>query len=113
MSEATTTTTVRRVPVNGRVWKVTEAKPPLTKNKLSGQGWDKRQLIRRQDTILKTIKSEMLAEKEAEKAQKKKTLEERRKRKEENERKAEVVMKVSAAKMKRMKKKQLRLIRKA
>jgi rRNA-processing protein CGR1 len=37
---------------------------------------------------------------------------ERKKRKEENERKAEIVQNISAAKLKRMKKKQLRLLKK-
>lgn len=105
---------IRRKPVNGRVGKKVETCPiSQTKNKLSGQGWDKRQILRRQAEILSNIKKENLAAAEAAKLLKKKDLESRRKRKEENEKRAEVVQQVSAAKMKRMKKKQLRQLRKA
>ncbi|KAJ3113856.1 hypothetical protein HDU96_002853 [Phlyctochytrium bullatum] len=75
-------------------------------------GWEKQQEIRKQRQMVKAIEKELKDEAAAEKEAKKKEREERRKRREENERRAEVVQIVSAAKVKRMKKKQLRNIRK-
>jgi hypothetical protein len=99
--------------VTGKVWKQQQPALPLTKNKISATAWDRRLLLRSKNSILKTIKTEYLAEKELELKMKKERLENARKRKEENEKKAEIVVSVSAAKVKRMKRKQLRLLRKA
>ncbi|KAJ3214674.1 hypothetical protein HDU67_001380 [Dinochytrium kinnereticum] len=92
------------------------AKPATVPPQVRGvaiSGWEKQQELRKQREIVKTLEKELRDEAQAEKDAKKKAAEERRKRKEENERKAEIVQIVSAAKVKRMKKKQLRMVRKA
>ncbi|KAJ3192395.1 hypothetical protein HK101_006632 [Irineochytrium annulatum] len=104
--------TVRGVPVSGRKWKTLQtAKSATMKPKSLRQGWEKHQAERKQKEIVKLMQNEMKEEIKAAKEEKKRHLEERRKRKEENERKAEIVQAVSAAKVKRMKKKALRQIR--
>ncbi|KAI9106110.1 hypothetical protein DFS34DRAFT_47115 [Phlyctochytrium arcticum] len=97
----------------GRVWKT----PQVTRHssmrpKMLRQGWAKQQEDRKRREIIKTIEKEIKDTKDEEKKAKREAEKERLKRKEENEKRAEVVQQVSAAKMKRMKKKQLRLLRK-
>ncbi|KAJ3029335.1 UNVERIFIED_CONTAM: hypothetical protein HDU68_012490 [Siphonaria sp. JEL0065] len=75
-------------------------------------GWEKQQEIRKQHEIVKRMQFEMKEEIRLAKEEKRKEAEERKKRKEENERRAEVIQMVSAAKVKRMKKKQLKSLRK-
>lgn len=104
---------VRRVPVNGRTWKHPQEVLPLRKNAIAGQSFNKRLALRKQAQILKTIQLEAKTEADAEKQRIKEEKERRRKAKEENEKRAEIVVKVSAAKAKRMKRKQLRAIRKS
>ncbi|KAI8815960.1 uncharacterized protein EV422DRAFT_337156 [Fimicolochytrium jonesii] len=97
---------VRGKPVSGRVWKTTQTKRHTSmKPRMLRQGWQKQIEERKQHQVMKAIEKELKDEKAAER-------QERLKRKEENEKKAEVVQKVSAAKVKRMKKKQLRQLRK-
>ncbi|KAH6569236.1 hypothetical protein BASA61_003181 [Batrachochytrium salamandrivorans] len=100
---------VRRIPASGRVWKSVQTKSHFQKRS-SGEktGWEKRQKDRKQLDILRTMKAELEQGRKEEKENKKKILEDRRKRKEENERKADVVQHISAAKVRRLKKKQLR-----
>ncbi|KAJ1344148.1 hypothetical protein BSLG_001288 [Batrachochytrium salamandrivorans] len=94
---------------DGRVWKSIQTKSHFQKRS-SGEktGWEKRQKDRKQLDILRTMKAELEQGRKEEKENKKKILEDRRKRKEENERKADVVQHISAAKVRRLKKKQLR-----
>lgn len=108
------TSSISRKPVNGKVWKTRQQQPiSQTKNRMPGQGWEKRQVQRNSDAVMRAMKSEHLLELEGIKVERKKRLEANRKRKEENEQKAELVQSVSAAKVKRMNKKQLRMIRKS
>ncbi|EGF80226.1 hypothetical protein BATDEDRAFT_88955 [Batrachochytrium dendrobatidis JAM81] len=100
---------IRRVPASGRVWKSIQTKAHFQKRSNGEKmGWEKRQKDRKQLDILKTMKAEMEQRHKEEKDLKKKNAEERRKRKEENEKKADVVQQISAAKVRRLKKKQLR-----
>ncbi|KAI8823950.1 coiled-coil domain-containing protein 86 [Fimicolochytrium jonesii] len=104
---------VRGKPVSGRVWKTTQTKRHTSmKPRMLRQGWGKQIEERKQHQVMKAIEKELKDEKAAERQKQKDAEKERLKRKEENEKKAEVVQKVSAAKVKRMKKKQLRQLRK-
>ncbi|KAI8911698.1 hypothetical protein EDD86DRAFT_245959 [Gorgonomyces haynaldii] len=98
-------TIVSRKPVNGRVWKNSEQKPSKQLRKGVLMGWEKQQELRRQRDIVKKIEKENSDKKKEEQ-------EERKKRKQENEERAQVMQKVSAAKVRRMKKKQLKGIKK-
>ncbi|KAI8915484.1 hypothetical protein DFJ77DRAFT_462826 [Powellomyces hirtus] len=105
---------VRGKPVSGKVWKTQQTKRHTSmKPRMLQQGWDKQMEERKRQQIVKTIENELKEQTAAAKQKKREAEKERLKRKEENERKGEVVQKVSAAKLKRMKKKQLRQIRKA
>ncbi|KND03281.1 uncharacterized protein SPPG_02332 [Spizellomyces punctatus DAOM BR117] len=105
--------TVRGKPVSGRAWKVTQTKRhSAMRPKMLRPGWVKQQEDRKKREIVKTIEKELKDQKIAAKQKKREEEKERQKRKEENEKRAEVVQQVSAAKLKRMKKKQLRQLRK-
>ncbi|KAI8999486.1 hypothetical protein BC832DRAFT_541834 [Gaertneriomyces semiglobifer] len=100
-------------PVSGRVWKTTQTKRHTSmKPKMLRQGWAKQMEERRKREMVKSIERELKEQAASEKQRKREEAKERQKRKEENEKKAEVVQQVSAAKLKRMKKKQLRQLRK-
>ncbi|ORY48334.1 hypothetical protein BCR33DRAFT_714704 [Rhizoclosmatium globosum] len=104
---------IRGAPVSGRPWKTIQTKRNSSmKRKAIPKGWEKQQEERKQKEIVKRMQFEMQEEKRIAKEEKKKELEERKKRKEENEKRAEVMQMVSAAKVKRMKKKQLKSLRK-
>ncbi|KAJ3337346.1 hypothetical protein HDU93_001204 [Gonapodya sp. JEL0774] len=75
--------------------------------------WSVRVEARKQSSILKTVADEIKRQKDAAKEAAKKRRAEAIKKKEENEKKAEVVQTISAAKVKRMKKKELRRVKKA
>ncbi|KAJ3021082.1 hypothetical protein HKX48_009255 [Thoreauomyces humboldtii] len=105
---------VRGKPVSGKVWKTQQEKRHTSmRPRMLRQGWEKQMEERKRRDILKTIEGELKAQTAAEKQKRKEATIERHKRKAENEKKGEVVQKVSAGKVKRMKKKQLRQIRKA
>ncbi|KAJ3276365.1 hypothetical protein HDV01_004988 [Terramyces sp. JEL0728] len=108
-----TATTVRGNNVSGRPWKpLQKPKRTLVKNNASRVGFDARQQVLKKQKIVQQLVREKEQEKLLEKERLKKENEERKQRKLENERKAEVVQKISAAKLKRMKKKQLRQLQK-
>ncbi|KAI8614555.1 hypothetical protein BC830DRAFT_1050588, partial [Chytriomyces sp. MP71] len=93
----------------GRTWKTVQTKRhSAIRPKSVRRGWEKQQEDRKQREIVQRMQNEMKDEIRQQKEQRKKDLEERRKRKEENERRAEVYQMVSAAKVRRMKKKQLK-----
>ena len=96
---------------SGRDWKTLQTKRSSSIVSYK-RGWERQQLERKNRGILQLIKKENLAQstQEAEKAKAIKAA--RMARKEENEKKAEVLQKISAGKLKRMKKKQLRSIKK-
>ncbi|KAI8836281.1 hypothetical protein BJ741DRAFT_606258 [Chytriomyces cf. hyalinus JEL632] len=104
---------LRGVPVSGRPWKSVQTKRfSSIRPKSVRRGWEKQQDDRKQREIVQRMQQEMKDEIKLEKEKKRAEAEERKKRKEENERRAEVVQLVSAAKVKRMKKKQLKNLRK-
>lgn len=100
--------------VSGRVWKTPGEKSKSKVSKGNGAllGWEKRQELRKKESIVKKLENEI----EMEKVQKiKSEKEERLKRKlkkEENQKKAEIYVKVSDAKARRMKRKQLKALKK-
>lgn len=103
----------RSKPINGRVWKkVHTAKNCNMKNKLLGQGWNKRLEQRKQHEILQMIVKERKDALNEEKVKKAQHLEQRRKQREANELKAQVVQQVSSAKARRLSKKQFSKLRK-
>jgi rRNA-processing protein CGR1 len=99
--------------VSGRPWK-SQQEPARAKARgnASRIGFAKRQEILKKDRAIIDMIKEQKMEKEALKLREKEMALERKKRKEENERKAEVLQNISAAKLRRMKKKQLRTIKK-
>ncbi|KAI9352667.1 hypothetical protein BDR26DRAFT_849659 [Obelidium mucronatum] len=104
---------IRGTAVSGRVWKTVQTKRNSSmKAKAIPRGWEKQLEARKQQEIVKRMQFEMKEEIRLAKEEKRKEAEERKKRKEENEKRAEVMQMVSAAKVKRMKKKQLKLLRK-
>ncbi|KAJ3065653.1 hypothetical protein HDU98_010961 [Podochytrium sp. JEL0797] len=105
--------TVRGAPVSGRPWKSVQVKRSShLKSKSIQKGWVKQQEDRKQREIVQRMQFEMKEEKRIAKEEKRAEAEERKKRKEENEKRAEVMQMVSAAKVKRMKKKQLKSLKK-
>ncbi|KAI9343874.1 hypothetical protein DFJ73DRAFT_761819 [Zopfochytrium polystomum] len=103
---------VRGLPTSGRPWKSVQTKRHTAmKPKSLKKGWKTHQEERRKAEIVKKMEREMKDEVNAAKEERRKKAEEKKKRKEENMRKAEIVQHVSAAKVKRMSKKQLRGIR--
>lgn len=101
--------------VSGRVWKAVrlEKSSAMKKGNGSNLGWEKRQLRLQQHIQAKTIEKELIDDRIKKKQDAKARRIEREKKKEENEKKAEIVQKISAAKLRRMKKKQLRNLKKA
>lgn len=99
-------------PKSGRVWRDPGGK---SGNRIAvaalKKPWSKRLLERAEKKAVKEFERELRETAEKEKEERKKKAEEKRKRKLENERKGEVVQKITnAAKLKRLKKKQLRNI---
>ena len=97
--------------VSGRDWKTQQTKRSSSSIACK-KGWNRQQQERRNREILQMIKKENLAEAEQAAEAAKAIKAARLARKLENEKKAEVIQKVSAGKLKRMKKKQLRSIKK-
>eukprot|EP00128_Syssomonas_multiformis_P000143 Colp12_sorted_trinity150504_noHs@26736 len=106
---------VRGKPVSGRVWKdLSIAKPPHKMfNATFKTSWDKRQKQRAELAAVKAYEKQLKDAAKAEIEEKKKRREENEKRRLENEKKAEVVQKINSRKIKKMSKKQLRLIKTA
>ncbi|KAJ3056906.1 hypothetical protein HK097_003066 [Rhizophlyctis rosea] len=99
--------------VSGRPWKAVQNKRHSSMRPKSVRpGWAKQVEERKQKQIVKAIQDEIIEAKKAEKEKKKQEAKEREERKKANEARGEVVQKVSAAKLKRMTKKQMRQLKK-
>ncbi|KAJ8367275.1 hypothetical protein AAFF_G00323360 [Aldrovandia affinis] len=102
-------------PKSGRVWKDRNKQrfSALLRDKPLRSSWDRKMVAKREKEMVKKFALQLKEEKAREKEDKRKRREENLKRREENERKAEVVQVIrNTAKIKRMKKKQLRKIEK-
>ncbi|KAJ3142643.1 N-alpha-acetyltransferase 15, NatA auxiliary subunit [Physocladia obscura] len=113
---------VRGAAVSGRPWKMVQTKRNSSIKKKSVRtaltslqtiiGWANQLEDRKQKEIVKRMEFELKEEKRLALEEKKKREEERKQRKLENEKRAEVYQLVSAAKAKRMKKKQFKNLKK-
>lgn len=102
-------------PKSGRVWKdrKTQRFSALVRDKPLRTSWEKKMEARREKELVKKYQLQLKEEKNREKQEKRQRREENLKRRAENERKAEIVQVIhNTAKIKRMKKKQLRKIEK-
>ncbi|XP_062373917.1 coiled-coil domain-containing protein 86 [Sardina pilchardus] len=102
-------------PKSGRVWKDRNKQrfSALLRDKPLRTSWEKKMEARREKELVKKYHQQLKEEKAREKQEKRKRREENLKRRAENERKAEIVQVIrNTAKIKRMKKKQLRKIEK-
>ncbi|KAG7458545.1 hypothetical protein MATL_G00221660 [Megalops atlanticus] len=102
-------------PKSGRVWKDRNKQrfSALLRDKPLCTSWEKKMEAKREKELVKRFALQLKEEKAREKEEKRKRREENLKRRAENERKAEIVQVIrNPAKIKRMKKKQLRKIEK-
>ena len=101
--------------VSNRVWKDTQSErsSAIAKGNKSRIGWNKRVQLQRNVEIGKKMEAEILQQRVDLKKAEAERREFNRIRREEKEKMAEIVQKISAAKLKRMKKKQLRQLKKA
>ncbi|XP_022078161.2 coiled-coil domain-containing protein 86 [Acanthochromis polyacanthus] len=102
-------------PKSGRVWKNRNKQrfSALVRDKPLCSSWEKKMAAKREKELVKQYSLQLKEEKNRQKEEKRKRREENLKRREENERKAEIVQVIrNTAKIKRMKKKQLRKIEK-
>ncbi|TRY54383.1 hypothetical protein DNTS_031396 [Danionella cerebrum] len=102
-------------PKSGRVWKErkTQRFSALLRDKPLCSSWEKKMQAKREKQLVKQFQQQLKDEQTREKEEKKKRRAENLKRRAENERKAEIVQVIkNTAKIKRMKKKQLRNIEK-
>lgn len=102
-------------PKSGRVWKNRNKQrfSALVRDKPLCSSWEKKMAAKREKELVKQYSLQLKDEKARQKEEKRKRREENLKRREENERKAEIVQVIrNTAKIKRMKKKQLRKIEK-
>lgn len=102
-------------PKSGRVWKDRNKQrfSALLRDKPLRSSWEKKMEAKREKELVKKYSLQLKEDKAKEKEDKRKRREENLKRRTENERKAEVVQVIrNTAKIKRMKKKQLRKIEK-
>ena len=105
---------MRGKPRSGRIWRSKgQKKSKLIKVKSLHKSWKVRQKERAEKSSIKQLQIDMTEALAAEKEQKRLRTEEQKKRREENLKKSEVVQAITnSAKIKRMKKKQLRKIEK-
>ncbi|XP_068176984.1 coiled-coil domain-containing protein 86 [Antennarius striatus] len=102
-------------PKSGRVWKNRNKQrfSALVRDKPLCSSWEKKMESKREKELVKRFSLQLKEEKSRQKEEKRKRREENVKRRAENERKAEIVQVIkNTAKIKRMKKKQLRKIEK-
>ncbi|XP_036955801.1 coiled-coil domain-containing protein 86 [Acanthopagrus latus] len=102
-------------PKSGRVWKNRNKQrfSAVVRDKQLCSSWEKKMAAKREKELLKQYSLQLKEEKAKQKEDKRKRREENLKRRAENERKAEIVQVIkNTAKIKRMKKKQLRKIEK-
>ncbi|CAL1540581.1 unnamed protein product [Lymnaea stagnalis] len=100
-------------PKSGRVWKTVrkERFSTIKKDKMFKTSWDKKVSLRDEKKRLKELQEHLKTEKDREKQLRRERMEANKKRKLENQRKSEIVQPIkNTAKIKRMKKKQLRSI---
>ncbi|XP_068749891.1 coiled-coil domain-containing protein 86-like [Montipora capricornis] len=99
-------------PKSGRVWKSEkQRKSAVIGVQPLHTSWKKKQQVRMEHKLMKVYERELKEEAKKTKEEKWKRIKERRKKKEDNEKKSEVVQVIkNTAKIKRMKKKQLRRI---
>ncbi|XP_076584949.1 coiled-coil domain-containing protein 86 [Chaetodon auriga] len=102
-------------PKSGRVWKNRNKQrfSALVRDKPLCSSWEKKMAAKREKDLVKQYSLQLKEEKARQKEEKRKRREENLKRRAENERKAEIVQVIkNTAKIKRMKKKQLRRVEK-
>ncbi|XP_033872451.3 coiled-coil domain-containing protein 86-like [Acipenser ruthenus] len=102
-------------PKSGRIWKERHKKrfSNMVNDKPLRTSWEKKMNAKKEKKLTKDLANQLKGDKAKEKEDKRKRREENLKRKEENERKSEIVQVIrNPAKMKRMKRKQLRRIEK-
>lgn len=107
-------TYVRGISKSGRRWKMVKTKrfSAMRKGPAFTTSWERKALLRAEKKSVKDYQKQIDDKKKEEKTKERQRIEAKRKAKEENERKAEIVQPISAAKIKRMKKKHLKQIRK-
>eukprot|EP00960_Hanusia_phi_P041804 755160-Hanusia_phi.AAC.1 len=105
---------IRGMPVSGRQWKLEckRSSSMRVANKLIRKSWDEKLKDRARDKQIKAKQNALVQARIEEKREKKRLAEERQKRKEENRLKGAVVQSISTMKVKKMSRKQLRMIRK-
>ncbi|XP_030009153.1 coiled-coil domain-containing protein 86 [Sphaeramia orbicularis] len=102
-------------PKSGRVWKDRNKQrfSAVVRDKQLCSSWEKKMQAKREKDLVKQFSRQLKEDKNRQKEEKRKRREENLKRRAENERKAEIVQVIrNTAKIKRMKKKQLRKIEK-
>ncbi|XP_065054214.1 coiled-coil domain-containing protein 86-like [Rhopilema esculentum] len=106
--------TLKGKPKSGRLWKSEKKrKCEMINVKALHSTWAKRQKKRAEESSIRAFEKELKDAAIQAKEEKRKKMEERKKRREENIKKAEIVQEIkNTSKLKRLKKKQLRLIEK-
>ncbi|XP_026475268.1 coiled-coil domain-containing protein 86-like [Ctenocephalides felis] len=109
-----TTTVVKGKPKSGRSWKSDRDRfSSVKKTKGIRKSFEKKQILRQELKRTKEASRAVLQKRQEEKEEKRKRREENLKRQEENRKKAEIVQVIkNVAKIKKMKKKQLRSVEK-
>ncbi|XP_055698311.1 coiled-coil domain-containing protein 86 [Phlebotomus papatasi] len=103
----------RGIPKSGRVWKSQKQKFSTIKKSLHRRTFEKKEQLREEIKQIKELSRSIKEQKQQEKEQLKQRREENEKRKLENQRKSEIVQIIkNPAKLKRIRKKQLRMIEK-
>ncbi|KAL5477958.1 hypothetical protein EMCRGX_G024824 [Ephydatia muelleri] len=104
----------RGIPKSGRFWRTpgTRSNSKIALKSLKTP-WSKRQKEREEKKILKLYQQQLKEAKQKEKEEKKRRIEEHKARREENKKKAEIVQKITnSKKLKRLSKKQFKMIEK-
>ncbi|XP_055861945.1 coiled-coil domain-containing protein 86-like [Biomphalaria glabrata] len=103
----------RGKPKSGRVWKTvrTERFSKIKQDKMFTTSWAKKMSLREEKKRLKEMQEQLKTDKDKEKQLRRERIEANKKRKLENQRRSEIVQPIrNTAKIKKMKKKQLRMI---
>ena len=114
VKEVSKPTYVRGIPKSGRQWKMVKTKrfSAMKKGPAFQTSWERKAVLKAEMKSIKDYQKQVIAKRKEEKVKEKQRIEAKRKAKEENQRRAEIVQPISAAKVKRMKKKHLSQIRK-
>ncbi|XP_055678411.1 coiled-coil domain-containing protein 86 [Lutzomyia longipalpis] len=103
----------RGIPKSGRVWKTQKQKFSTIKKSLNRGSFEKKEQLRQEIKQIKELSRSIKEQKKQEKEQLKQRREENERRKLENQQKSEIVQIIkNPAKLKRIRKKQLRMIEK-